>query len=161
MESQLASQLAKMLKDAEDRESSARKVEISYNDRMHLVVEREKALSATAEQVHRDSVALDEYRNVSEERQKTLAMMNKIRKDEELLEEKRHQFAEESQRITSELHKEKVELTGLRQRLKDGEAQLVENIELLKQEKIDHHEQVLRDLADIESKKREVVNADR
>lgn len=102
---------------------------------------------------------MDEYRNVSEERQKTLNLMNQLRRDEETLADQKNLYAKEVHEQNTILHKMKVELSEWKERLTKKESDLASEIELLKQEKIKHHEQVLADLADIEAKKREVVNA--
>lgn len=159
MPSHLAQKLAELLKETERRELNLSEKEKAFNAMLQNVREREDSVKIREEEVRDESLKLSEFKNVAEERQKTVNLMNLIKRKEEELADQRQLFATESDSQSKILHKERVELGEWKERLKKQEEDLVANIELLKQEKIKHHEQVLADLADLESKKREVTSA--
>jgi multidrug resistance efflux pump len=157
MSSSLAFKLAELLKECELRDEKLHLSEKAITSREAEVEKREREVLERETSIRAESAKLDELRNVSAERQRTQDMIKKHSQDVERFDDLRQGFAREQAQQQDDIRKLKIELEGAMARTKDAVAKVSQAEETLRNEKIQHHERVLKELALIEQKKMELV----
>ena len=153
MESSLAFQLSKMLKDCEEREAV-------LVEALKLVKEREAVVAATKEaqekrgaELTAEAARYQDFRDIATERRSLEDMSRKLKAAEVQILDERSRLSRERQEGTEMLRMEKEEISGAKERIAARDAELKNAENVLKDEKIRHHDLVVRELAMIESRR--------
>ena len=153
MESQLALKLGEMLRETESREEKACAKEKEFGDRLLKVQEREVNAKSWEAEIRKESALLQDYRDTATERRRNQDLLNLAKKERADFEDQRNLIAKEQAGAWEEIRKTKIDLTFKMESLSKKEAELNEVAETLRDEKMKHHERVIKDLSELELKK--------
>jgi hypothetical protein len=154
---QIADRLAELLREVEAREKALSEKELSLKTKTEKADAREQSIQQREISVRAESEKLQQYRDVAEIRRQAEDIRTQTKAEAERVHEQRLTLAREQEAFGKESHLLSVELGDFKKRLVDKERELQQAAEVLRDEKIRHHEKVLKELAIIEQKKMELV----
>lgn len=153
MGSDLAFKLAEMLKDCEVRERAVRDAESVVRSQEAAVLASFELQKNRAEELREESARFQAYRDIATERQKTEEMARKNSIENEKIADERSRLARETQEALEDIRVQREGIEFSKSCLADREAKLKEQQDALRDEKIKHHELVVKEMAMIAARK--------